>query len=87
MKCTAYFGLFSDTWRWSDGSNSSFRHWNKKFSNVEYNSGQCALTVFDDEGKMRTVLEGNPSSAMMAIYLLFVRNFTARYLCLKHINF
>ncbi|XP_014833937.1 PREDICTED: C-type mannose receptor 2-like [Poecilia mexicana] len=48
-----FTGLFSDTWRWSDGSNFSFRHWNLKFDNQIINSGQCAMTVFDDGGRWR----------------------------------
>ncbi|XP_043954165.1 C-type lectin lectoxin-Lio2-like [Gambusia affinis] len=49
----AYIGLFSDTWRWSDGSSFSFRHWNLHFNNQIINSGQCAMTVFDDGGRWR----------------------------------
>ncbi|XP_043954169.1 secretory phospholipase A2 receptor-like [Gambusia affinis] len=48
-----YFGLFRDTWRWSDGSSFSFRHWNLKFNNQIINRGQCAMTVFDDGGRWR----------------------------------
>uniref|UniRef100_A0A3Q3AGF4 C-type lectin domain-containing protein n=1 Tax=Kryptolebias marmoratus TaxID=37003 RepID=A0A3Q3AGF4_KRYMA len=48
-----YIGLFRDTWRWSDGSSFSFRHWNLQFNNDKYNSGQCAMTVFDDGGRWR----------------------------------
>ncbi|XP_015257733.1 PREDICTED: C-type mannose receptor 2-like [Cyprinodon variegatus] len=47
-------GLFRDTWRWSDGSSFSFRHWNDQFNNDQYNTGQCAMTVFDDEGRWKT---------------------------------
>ncbi|XP_038124353.1 macrophage mannose receptor 1-like [Cyprinodon tularosa] len=44
-------GLFRDTWMWSDGSSFSFRHWSLQFDNQRYNSGQCAMTVFNDEGR------------------------------------
>uniref|UniRef100_A0A3B3WZW8 C-type lectin domain-containing protein n=1 Tax=Poecilia mexicana TaxID=48701 RepID=A0A3B3WZW8_9TELE len=46
-------GLFRDTWRWSDGSSFSFRHWNKGFDYQGRYDGQCALTVFDDGGRWR----------------------------------
>ncbi|XP_032427177.1 C-type mannose receptor 2-like [Xiphophorus hellerii] len=48
-----FTGLFRDTWRWSDGSSFSFRHWNLKFDNQRINSGQCAMTVFDDGGRWK----------------------------------
>ncbi|MED6259617.1 hypothetical protein ATANTOWER_026441 [Ataeniobius toweri] len=48
-----YFGLFRDTWRWSDGSSFSFRHWNNDLNNQQYNSGQCAF-AFNDEGRWKT---------------------------------
>ncbi|XP_038147768.1 C-type mannose receptor 2-like [Cyprinodon tularosa] len=48
-----YFGLFRDTWRWSDGSSFSFRHWNDQLNNQQYNTGRCALAVFDDEGRWK----------------------------------
>uniref|UniRef100_A0A3B3V9J9 C-type lectin domain-containing protein n=1 Tax=Poecilia latipinna TaxID=48699 RepID=A0A3B3V9J9_9TELE len=48
-----FTGLFSDTWMWSDGNSSSFRHWNLKFNNQKINSGQCAMTVFDDGGRWK----------------------------------
>uniref|UniRef100_A0A3B5RE94 C-type lectin domain-containing protein n=1 Tax=Xiphophorus maculatus TaxID=8083 RepID=A0A3B5RE94_XIPMA len=46
-----FFGLFRDTWRWSDGSSFSFRHWNLQFTNYQPNRGQCAKTKFDDKGR------------------------------------
>ncbi|XP_054914567.1 C-type mannose receptor 2-like [Poeciliopsis prolifica] len=49
----AYFGLFRDSWRWSDGSSFSFRHWNLQFYNQIIKSGQCAMTVFDDGGRWK----------------------------------
>uniref|UniRef100_A0A3B3WKV8 C-type lectin domain-containing protein n=1 Tax=Poecilia mexicana TaxID=48701 RepID=A0A3B3WKV8_9TELE len=52
---SSYIGLFRDTWRWSDGSSFSFRHWNKDFNNQIINSGQCAMTKFDDGGRWRNV--------------------------------
>ncbi|XP_038132789.1 C-type mannose receptor 2-like [Cyprinodon tularosa] len=48
-----FTGLFRDTWRWSDENSFSFRHWNLKFDNQIYNSGQCAMTVFNDGGRWR----------------------------------
>uniref|UniRef100_A0A087X7L5 C-type lectin domain-containing protein n=1 Tax=Poecilia formosa TaxID=48698 RepID=A0A087X7L5_POEFO len=48
-----FIGLFRDTWRWSDENSSSFRHWNKDFNNDIINSGQCAMTVFDDGGSWK----------------------------------
>uniref|UniRef100_A0A3Q2Q392 C-type lectin domain-containing protein n=1 Tax=Fundulus heteroclitus TaxID=8078 RepID=A0A3Q2Q392_FUNHE len=48
-----FFGLFRDTWRWSDGSSFSFRHWNKELNNIQSNSGRCAMTGFDDEGRWK----------------------------------
>uniref|UniRef100_A0A3B3UVS8 C-type lectin domain-containing protein n=1 Tax=Poecilia latipinna TaxID=48699 RepID=A0A3B3UVS8_9TELE len=51
----SYIGLFRDTWRWSDGSSFSFRHWNKNFNNSKSVSGQCAMTVFEDGGRWKNV--------------------------------
>ncbi|XP_043954168.1 C-type mannose receptor 2-like [Gambusia affinis] len=50
-----YIGLFRDNWRWSDGSSFSFRHWNNELNNQKTNSGQCAATKFDDEGRWTNV--------------------------------
>ncbi|XP_027893779.1 macrophage mannose receptor 1-like isoform X3 [Xiphophorus couchianus] len=47
-----YIGLFSNTWRWSDGSGFSFEPWYLQFD-YQPNRGQCAVTVFDDEGRWR----------------------------------
>ncbi|XP_038139518.1 C-type mannose receptor 2-like [Cyprinodon tularosa] len=49
-----YFGLFRDTWRWSDGSSFSFRHWQDWLNNQEINSGRCAVAGIDDEGRWKT---------------------------------
>ncbi|XP_023202392.1 C-type mannose receptor 2-like isoform X1 [Xiphophorus maculatus] len=51
----AHIGLFRDNWRWSDGSSFSFRHWNNDFNNPQSNSGQCAMTVFNDGGRWKNM--------------------------------
>ncbi|XP_023202400.1 macrophage mannose receptor 1-like isoform X2 [Xiphophorus maculatus] len=51
----SHIGLFRDTWRWSDISSFSFRHWNNDFNYPESNSGQCATTVFNDGGRWTNV--------------------------------
>ncbi|XP_016520442.1 C-type mannose receptor 2-like [Poecilia formosa] len=48
-----FMGLIRDTWRWSDGSSFSFRHWNLQFNDEKFNSGQCALVEFSGEGRWK----------------------------------
>ncbi|XP_023202597.1 C-type mannose receptor 2-like [Xiphophorus maculatus] len=50
-----HIGLFRDTWRWSDGNSFSFRHWNNDFNYPQSNSGQCAMTVFNDGGRWKNM--------------------------------
>ncbi|XP_015257622.1 PREDICTED: C-type mannose receptor 2-like [Cyprinodon variegatus] len=50
----SFFGLFRDTWRWSDGSSFSFRHWETLPNNERTNSVRCAVAGIDKEGRWKT---------------------------------
>lgn len=47
---TVWIGLFGDPWKWSSGSNSSFRLWKPNQPNY-VNSQQCVVTELKDGGK------------------------------------
>ncbi|XP_078020322.1 C-type mannose receptor 2-like isoform X2 [Epinephelus lanceolatus] len=42
-----WIGLFRDSWRWSDGSNHSFRYWDLELFRDEDSSKKCAVTLLD----------------------------------------
>ncbi|XP_071767034.2 snaclec rhodocytin subunit alpha-like [Centroberyx gerrardi] len=42
-------GLFRDSWKWSDGSNSSFRYWPPHVP--ENPQGNCTVTRLDPQGR------------------------------------
>ncbi|XP_069014989.1 macrophage mannose receptor 1-like isoform X4 [Embiotoca jacksoni] len=45
-----WIGLFRDTWRWSDGFGSYFRHWDVEFEDQPEN---CAKIMLDEDGLWR----------------------------------
>uniref|UniRef100_A0AAZ1XQF0 C-type lectin domain-containing protein n=1 Tax=Oreochromis aureus TaxID=47969 RepID=A0AAZ1XQF0_OREAU len=47
----AWVGLFRDSWRWSDGSDFSFRYWDMQLFNDTQSNKKCAMTLLNRSGK------------------------------------
>ncbi|XP_005451875.1 putative C-type lectin domain family 20 member A [Oreochromis niloticus] len=56
-KLPSWIGLFRDTWRWSDGSNYSYRHWESidelpvELSKTDSGTRNCAMIALNKERK------------------------------------
>ncbi|XP_019207080.1 C-type mannose receptor 2-like [Oreochromis niloticus] len=50
-KVNLWIGLFRDSWRWSDGSNFSFRYWDMDSFNDGLNNRTCATTLLERSGR------------------------------------
>ncbi|XP_005756042.1 putative C-type lectin domain-containing protein LINC00083, partial [Pundamilia nyererei] len=50
-KVNSWIGLFRDSWRWSDGSNFSFRYWDMDSFNDGLNNRKCATTLLERSGR------------------------------------
>uniref|UniRef100_A0A3Q0QQE8 C-type lectin domain-containing protein n=1 Tax=Amphilophus citrinellus TaxID=61819 RepID=A0A3Q0QQE8_AMPCI len=48
---SVWIGLFRESWKWMDGSNSSFRYWNPTEPNNKVLYETCAVANFGTSGK------------------------------------
>uniref|UniRef100_A0AAZ1WXE8 C-type lectin domain-containing protein n=1 Tax=Oreochromis aureus TaxID=47969 RepID=A0AAZ1WXE8_OREAU len=50
-RMSVWIGLFRDSWRWSDGSDFSFRYWDMQLFNDTQSNKTCAMTLLNRSGK------------------------------------